>query len=400
MNHARIQRARLAVSVIFLLNGINFSTWVSRMPSITDRVDTSTGETGTALMAIAAGAVLSFPVAGRQIDLRSSRLVTVIGASIVFTAVPLIALAPNYPSLVGAFFLFGVGNGTMDIAMNAQAVEVERHAGRSIMNAFHAFFSTGGLIGAGIGALLAKLGVGQIPHAIGIFIMCVIAFAFAQKWMIPDLTLRRSNEPAPAFSLPPRAIWVLGAIACCSAIGEGAMSNWSALYLTDHLRTTDGFAAIGYAVFSAAMLTGRFSGDRLVTLLGPGRLIRISGLIAGVGLLAATIVDRPWSMLVGYAAVGIGLSVIYPLVFSAAGNHPDLSRGRAVSGTATIGYSGFMAGPPLLGWIAQATSMRAIMVIVCLLCVTASALSSETERHRPPPMHKSRAVLDPATSKR
>lgn len=160
------------------------------------------------------------------------------------------------------------------------------------------------------------------------------------------------------------------------------MNSWSALYLNTHLHTSEQFAALGYATFSLAMLTGRFQGDRFVRLWGPAVLIRRSGTLAAIGLGIATFVDTPWSMMVGFIAVGLGLSVVYPLVFSAAGNHPTLPRGRAVAGTATVGYTGFLAGPPVLGWIAEATTMQSIMIIVTILCAVAAVLAPATEKFR------------------
>lgn len=363
-----------------MLNGLALSAWISRIPAIVQKMDLSTGSVGTVMMGMAIGAFISFPIAGRLIDTIGSARTSLLFGLVFFAALPFLALAPNIWILMAGLMMFGIGNGGMDLGMNAQGVEIESRAGKSIINSLHGFFSLGGFIGAGIGAVMAWQGVVPLQHFSLIAAINIAALLWLQRYLVPDLTSNTSNEPAPFFSLPHRSLWILGAIALCAAVGEGAMSNWSALYLNQHLHTSEDVAALGYATFSLAMLIGRFSGDSLVRRWGPAKLIRRSGSIAAIGLGVATLIDQPWSMLVGFMFVGLGLSVLYPLVFSAAGNHPTLPRGRAVAGTATVGYTGFLAGPPILGWIAQGTSMRSIMLIVTLLCALAAMLAPATER--------------------
>lgn len=382
MRHSRgLVHARLALSLIFMLNGLTLSAWVSRIPAITSALDLDTGGAGSIMMGLAIGAVLSFPIAGKLIDTIGSARTTTMFGLLFISVLPLLAIAPSPWILLMALFAFGIGNGGMDMGINAQGVEVESQTGTSMMNSFHGFFSLGGFVGAGIGALMARQGVEPVTHFLIVGVTNLIALVFLRPFLVDEIRIHQKDaDPSPLFALPHRTLWVLGAIAFCTAVGEGAMGSWSALYLDNHLMTSASFAAIGYATFSATMLIGRFSGDAAVRRIGSGRLIRLCGTIAAAGLGVMTLIDTPSSMLIGFAAVGLGLSVIYPLVFSAAGNHPTLPRGRAVSGTATVGYTGFLAGPPVLGWIAQATSMRSIMFIVAALCAVAAILAPATER--------------------
>lgn len=342
----------------------------------------STGSVGTVMMGIALGAFISFPISGRLIDTIGSAHTTLAFGLLFFASLPVLGLMPNAWALMLGLVLFGIGNGGLDLAMNAQGIEIEARAGRSIINSLHGFFSLGGFFGAGIGAFMAWQGIAPMGHFTLLALVNVAGLLYLQRFMVPDSTSNKSSEPSPIFSFPHRSLWILGLIALCTAVGEGAMNSWSALYMNSHLHTSEQFAALAYATFSLAMLTGRFQGDRFVRMWGPAKLIRRSASLAAIGLGIATFIDQPFSMLAGFVAVGLGLSVVYPLVFSAAGNHPTLPRGRAVAGTATVGYTGFLAGPPILGWIAEGTSMQSIMVIVTILCAVAAILAPATEKFR------------------
>jgi fucose permease len=222
--------------------------------------------------------------------------------------------------------------------------------------------------------LAAHLGLPVFAHFLIVSLLGIATLARSRAWLIPSEP-KAHAEASPVFVLPARSLLPLGALACCASVGEGAMGDWSGLYLHDYLGTAKGYAALGYAAFSVAMVLGRFFGDRIVERVGAATMVRAGGLIAAVGLGIATAINDPPAMLFGFAAIGLGLSSIYPLVFSAAGNHPTLPSGRAVAGTATIGYTGFLAGPPVLGWIAQFTSLRAIMAAIVVLAALAAALA-------------------------
>jgi fucose permease len=374
--------AWFAIAAVFFVNGVTLASWISRIPTLTERLDLGPGQVGLALMALAAGALVAFPITGRLVDTRSSSFTVLFFGLVMLVSLPFVGLAPHLLGLILALFVLGFGNGGMDVAMNAQGIEVERFVGRSIINSLHGCFSLGAFAGAAIGAGVAQLEAPPLVHFLGVNVFGLAALWWIRRWLVPDIKDPRKSDAAAAFALPPRSLWLLGALALCTSIGEGAMADWSGLYLREVLETSSGVAALGFAAFSVAMLAGRFSGDALVRRFGAPRLVRAGGVLAALGLGVALLLNQPSIMLLGFAAVGLGLSIVYPLVFSAAGNHPTVSAGRAVASVATVGYSGFLAGPPILGWLAELTSLRAMMALVVLLAALTAALANATRSAR------------------
>ena len=376
------RKAWFAIAAVFFVNGVTLASWISRIPTLTERLDLSPGQVGFALMALAAGALVAFPIAGRLIDTRSSAFTLLCFGLVMILSLPFVGVAPQLLMLFVTLFVLGFGNGGMDVSMNAQGVQVERFVGRSIISSLHGCFSLGAFAGAAIGAGVAQLGAPPLVHFLGASLFGLAALLWIRRWLIPDAKDPRKSDAAAAFALPPRSLWLLGALALCTSVSEGAMADWSGLYLRDVLETSSGVAALGFAAFSMAMLVGRFTGDALVRRFGAPRLVRAGGVLAALGLGIALLINQPISMLLGFAAVGLGLSTVYPLVFSAAGNHPTVSAGHAVASVATVGYSGFLAGPPILGWLAELTSLQAMMWLIVLLAALTAVLASATRSAR------------------
>jgi predicted MFS family arabinose efflux permease len=374
--------AWLAIAAVFFVNGVTLASWISRIPTLTERLELSPGQVGLALMALAAGALVAFPVAGRLVDSRSSAFSVVCFGLVMILSLPILGIVPHLLVLMMALLLFGFGNGGMDVCMNAQGIQVERFAGRSIISSLHGCFSLGAFAGAAIGAGVAQLGAPPLVHFLGVSVCGLAALSSIRRWLIPDTRDPRQSDAAATFALPPRSLWLLGALALCASVGEGAIADWSGLYLREVLGASSGTAALGFAAFSVAMLVGRFSGDALVRRFGAPRLVRAGGLLAALGLGVALLLNQPGIMLLGFAAVGLGLSIVYPLVFSAAGNHPTVSAGRAVASVATVGYGGFLAGPPILGWLAELTSLRTMMGLIVLLAALSAGLANATRSAR------------------
>ncbi|MDQ2683873.1 MAG: MFS transporter [Chloroflexota bacterium] len=378
---AAARRAWRAIAAVFLANGLLFSSWVSRIPAIADNLDLGTGMVGLALMSLAIGALIAFPATGRMVQRTSSAQTVTRAAFVMIPALPLVGLAPHLLVLLPVLVVFGAANGAMDVSMNSQGVEVERFVRRTVMNSLHGFFSIGAFVGAAIGALAAWLGLDPAVHFPIMSLIALGIVLWARPQLIPDAPRPASErEPGKLITLPSRSILTLGTLAICTSVSEGAMADWSGLYLHDYLDTSGGVAALGFAVFSVAMLIGRFRGDRAVNRYGPAAVVRAGGTIAAVGLGLAVAINEPWSMLIGFAVVGLGLSVAYPLVFSAAGNHPTLPPGPAVASVATMGYGGFLAGPPVLGWLAEFTSLRLVLVLIAGLCALVAVFGSATRR--------------------
>ncbi len=370
---------RFAISAIFFVNGFILASWVARIPAVSERLGLNSAQLGIALLGMAVGALLAFPVTGYLIArFGSARVTAAFGLSLMLT-LPLLALAPNLLLLFFSLLLFGASNGGMDVAMNAQGVEVEKSLDKPILNSLHGFFSLGGLAGASLGGGVAALGTDALTHFLIVTVAAILALFWLRQKLLADAP-SETTAAAPVFALPPRALWGLGVVAFCAASGEGAMADWSALYLHDSLGTTTGLAAFGYAAFSLTMLIGRFSGDRLVTRFGPTLIVSSGGAVAAVGLATGLLLGTPAGAIFGFGAVGLGLSVTVPLVFSAAGYHPEIPRGTAVAAVATMGYSGFLVGPPLLGWLAQISSLRLALFVVVLLGVLIVVLAPAARR--------------------
>ncbi|MBB6097977.1 MFS family permease [Deinobacterium chartae] len=385
-----VRAARTAVSTVFLVNGAALATWVSRIPAIKRDLGLSDGVLGLALLSMAAGALFAFSVTGYLIARYGSRRVTVAAGLLFCAALPLLAVAPSLALLVLTLALFGALNGAMDVAMNAHGVEVEARYGRPILSSFHGMFSLGGLIGAGIGALVAGAGITTEVHFAAAAVLLEAALLLVALRLLPTPPAHRPGDSV--FALPSRSLLGFGIIAFCASMTEGSMADWSAVYLRDTLGTGAGYAAAGYAAFSLTMTAVRFGGDALVARLGPVFMVRWGGLVAAVGLGSALLLGHPAATLLGFACVGIGMATLYPLVFSAAGRTPGVTSGTAIAAVATMGYSGFLAGPPFIGLLAEGISLRGALGLVALLCLLIALLSPIVRRAERAPEREAPAL--------
>lgn len=363
-DQSSLGRARLSVLAMFFVMGAIFANWAARIPAFQDRFALSDGELGVLLLSVSAGVLTALSIASSLIARFSSRTVTAAGAAAISLILPLLALMPNPILLWIALFVFGGATSIMDVAMNAQGVEVQRRRGAPLMSSFHAAYSLGGVAGAGVGAGMAALQADPRVH----FAIVGGAFLLIGLWAGRGLVAveHETRSEGPVFQIPARVLWPIGAIAFLAAIGEGAMADWSAVYLENVVLTGADVAALGYAAFSLTMTIGRLTGDWLSTRLAPPRLVRAGGLVAGLGLLAAILMPRTPVVMLGFAAAGIGLANVIPLAFSAAGSVPGVPSSRGIAGVATIGYAGFLAGPPVIGLVAEVLSLRGGLGVVAL----------------------------------
>jgi predicted MFS family arabinose efflux permease len=382
-------RGRVATSLLFLLFGVALGTWTARIPAVKDRLHLSDGQLSLALLAFAAGAIIGMALLGRAVDRVGSTAVMVPAAAGECVLLVPPAFMPGLPALAAALLAFGMVHGTLNVAMNASAVEVQRAWKRPIMSSFHAVYSIGGLIGAATGGLFARAGVSAGLTFIWVGAVLVLLAVWAAWWAPPpglapaggtgpaggSAPAGGSGPAAPGRPLPRRsyALLLLGVLALCALVGEGAAADWSAVYLHDTLGSTAGFAASGYAAFSIMMAAGRLAGDRLTVRYGPVKLVRASGVLAGLGLGAALLIATPLAGVLGFGCLGGGLSFIAPQVYSAAGNRDPARAGRALSTVVSIGYAGFVAGPVLIGSVSTAVGLRAALGIPAALALAVAA---------------------------
>jgi hypothetical protein len=355
---------------VFFVDGALFGTWASRIPALSDQVHASPGVLGLCLLAPAAAAVVSMPLVGRVLPGRSSSMFCRVAVAGLMAAIMLPALAQTVPELAASLLLVGVTNSTLDLAMNAQGVSIERGMNQPILSSLHAAFSFGGFAGAGFGALAAGLGVSPLVH-----------FAFAAVLFgIPGLvaTLRLPRDDLDADAEAPKLRWtriparlaLIGVACFFSLLAEGGASDWSAKLVRDDLAGTAALGAIAYAVFSVAMGSGRLLTDRLWARWGAGGLLRRSGALAALGFAAGLAAGTVPAAIAGFVALGLGLAGVIPTLFRAGADHPGVSTGPALAAVSSLGYLGFLAGPPMIGAIAQLTSLR----LACGVLVLAGAV--------------------------
>jgi predicted MFS family arabinose efflux permease len=364
--------------------GTILGAWTSRIPAVRHHLGLSDTLLSLALLAFAAGAIAGMQLAGRLVDRYGSQQVMIpAAASDALLLIPP-AYAPDLAVLVLCLFWFGAVHGTLNVAMNTYAVEVQHDSGKPIMSSFHAVYSIGGFAGAAIGGLLARggLGVGATFVAVSAAAIVVVAqVARLASAAVPefgsDIQPQSRAAYSPGGGAKLRGTFFLGVLAFCCLVGEGAAADWSAVYLRDDLGATAGFAALAYAAFSLAMTAGRLVGDRLTTVLGPVRLVQSCGLVACLGLGIGLLVDEPIAGVIGFGCLGAGLSCIAPQVFSAAGLRNPHRAGMAIARVASLGFLGFVVGPVLIGLISGLVGLPwALAVPVVLVLFVAAAATA------------------------
>ena len=351
LNKKSMNKQRLAVNIMFFTNGFMFANWIARLPEIQAVYGMTKTQLGTVLLVSALGALCSMPFAGWFAVRFGSYKITSFAAVLFCIFLPLVPIL-QYPSvLASVLLLFGLIGGAMDVSMNEQAVLVEKTYEKPIMSSFHAVFSIGTALGAGSGALFAKFEIILFYHFIAVGIFCLALILFAIPNLIKVLPKKQTEEKGKAFVLPTKAILPLGVIALCGMTGEGSLSDWSAIYLTDVLKKTPDIAALGFFIFAGAMTIGRIFGDKIVERFNQRNTLIFSSLFAFSGLLLALSFPILPMALFGFFIVGIGLSNVVPIVYSSAGNTEGINPSTGIAMATTIGYTGFFFGPPVIGFL-------------------------------------------------
>jgi predicted MFS family arabinose efflux permease len=374
-----IKRGRVATSLAFFLFGTALGAWTARIPAVKERLGLSDGRLSIALLAFAAGCIVGMAAIGRLTDRFGSARVLVPAALLEGVLLVIPGYMPGLASLCAALVLFGAAHGTLNIAMNANAIEVQRAYGRPIMSSFHAVYSIGGFCGAIAGGAFARAGAGAGTTFLFVGAAVVLLAVWASLWVFSQSTVdARDGGPDDGSWSRSYVLLFLGFLVLCTLVGEGAAADWSAVYLRDHLATDPGFAAYGYAAFSIAMTAGRFAGDPLVRAIGSVRLVQASAFLAAVGLGVALLVDRPVAGVIGFGLLGAGLSCVAPQIFSAAGDRDPQRAGRALSTVVSIGYLGFLLGPIAIGAAATVVGLRAALAIPVVLSLFVAATARAT----------------------
>jgi MFS family permease len=360
---------------LFLIHGLVVSTWVSRIPAIQAKLHLQNGILGVALLGAAIGALTAIPIAGTLVAKHGSRMISIVATVLFCVTLIFPAIAFNFITLMGGLIAYGMAAGTMDVAMNAQGVMIEHHLGSPTMSRFHAMFSIGGMAGAALGGVVADGNIAVSTHLCAAAVILVLL----SLPMFPGLMEADEAKSDLPHRLPlnrlPRILLLLSAIGFCMLLSEGAIADWTAVYLRSVLRADPGTAAYGYAVFSAAMAVFRLLGDAITTRLGRAATVRAGALTGALGLVVVIAAQQPAWSFPGFALTGAGFSVIVPLVFGSGGRVPGVHPGAGIATVTGLGYLGFLAGPPTIGFLAQAVGLRFALILVVAMCIVAAALA-------------------------
>ncbi|WP_455362042.1 MFS transporter [Streptomyces sp. SYSU K21746] len=351
----QLKRARIAVAAVFCVHGAVTGSFATRIPWIQDHASLSAGQLGLALAFPAIGASVSMPLAG-AISHRFGARTALRGLLALWTlSLVLPGLAPNLLTLCGALFVYGATAGMSDVAMNALGVEVENRLDRSIMSGLHGMWSVGALLGSAAGTVAAHAGGdARLHHAVAAAVLTVVGLIACQG--VLDLRSAPDDIPPPRFALPPRSALLIGAVGFCAVFAEGASLDWSAVYLKDVLDTSPGLAAASTTAFALTMAVARIAGDRVVDRFGPVRTVRVSGVFATLGGVLVVVAPNPPVALAGFALIGLGVAVVVPLAFAAAGRSGP-APAQAIAGVATITYTSGLIAPSAIGAVADVTSL-------------------------------------------
>ena len=351
------QSPYLAVAAMFFLNGGLFGAWASRVPSVKAAFDLSPDGLGLLLLLLAAGAIVSFPLAGELTNRRGAATPTRALAVLHAIALVAIGLSPNVATLAAALFAFGMAHGAMDVTMNAWGAEVEQERDKPILPVLHAMWSFGAAFGAMAGSLALWVDFSVSVHFL-LFAAAITSgcyFLAVLDWESKIVGKSPSKVP---FVFPKGALILVGVVAFSAAVSEGAMADWSAVYLVETVSATEEFAALGYAVFSFFMVLTRLLGGFIIEKMGAVLTARLSGLAAFTGIVMAMMANNPYGVVLGFACMGIGLALIMPMAFSRAARQADQPSGTAIASVATLGYGGMLLGPPVIGFLAERWSFQ------------------------------------------
>jgi len=368
-----------AVDAVFFANGVGWASWASRLPAITEKLSLSEGALGLSLLGATAGLFVASAVTAFLVLHFGSRSITRVAGLAMCAVLPAIGMAPAPIVFAAALVAYGLSNGAFDLASNAQGVIVERDAGRPLMSGFHAFFSAGAIAGAGSAALVAAANVPVEIHLAAVGLLLAVVILAAGRVLLGHE--KGDEEAGPVVAWPGRALLGIAALSFCVLLAEGAVFDWSAVYLNDVAGAPEAVAALGLAIFQAAMMTGRLAGDRAAARFGADVLVRGGAAAGGIGFAIALVAPSVPTAFLGYVLLGLGIAASFPLAMSAASRIRSVATPVALGATTAAGYTGFVVGPPLIGLIGEATSLRMGLGVV-LACLAAAVLLASSLRVR------------------
>ena len=379
MDRSSSLRQEMATRAMFLVAGMSLAAWAPLVPFALQRLGIEDGSLGLLLLCLGLGSIVAMPTTGTLASRFGCRAVMTGATAVIALTLPCLALAGTVPGLAATLALFGAGVGTVDVAVSIQAIAVQKTSGRPLMSGFHGFFSLGGIVGAGGVTLLLNSGLSPLQATLTVVAAALTLLLLAYRGLLsygdPDAAA------APFFVLPRGIVLLIGALCFIAFLGEGSVLDWSALFLIGTKNVDVGHAGFGYAVFAAAMTTGRFLGDRLVARVGNRRVLIGGGAVTAFGFLLAVSAPSTILAFAGFLMVGLGASNIVPVLFTATGQQTRMPASLAVSAVTTIGYSGVLTGPALIGLVAQRTSLGIALLILAGGFLSIAVIGPKTLRH-------------------
>ncbi len=367
------RRHRIAVGVFFFIAGFTFASWASRIPDIQGKLGLSEAALGTVLLALPIGLMVSLLMAGGLITRIGSKPVLLLAACLYAVVLCCLGLANHTWQLVLGLFFFGIVANLFNIAVNTQGVAVEKLYGRSILASFHGIWSLAGFSGAAVGMLMVQLQLLPWQH----FAISAVAGLLMMLLAQPQLLRQRGQQEGkqPAFAWPDKKIMQLGLIAFGCLVCEGTMFDWSGVYFKKVVQAPAALHTLGYSLFMGCMAAGRFVADKVVMRTGTRRMLQGSGIAMATGLMLAVLWPGIVPASIGFVMVGFGVSSVVPMVYSQAGQSKTMHPGQALAAVSTVGFLGFMAGPPLIGFVAEASSLRWSFALVALIGLSTTVLA-------------------------
>ncbi|WP_131770442.1 MFS transporter [Candidatus Protofrankia californiensis] len=371
---------RVAISALFFTFGAGFGDWVVRIPDVQHRLELSQGTLGTALLAASVGALIGVPLVSYLSVYFDAAALTTATAVVSTVSLALPALAINLGLFVAALFLLGIGNGALGVMMNSQGALLERRVNRPIMASFHGVFSIGGLLGSVAAGWAAGTGISASAHLAGVAAVLTLVVLSAARYLIHDKPERTSR----VYALADRRTALFGLLAFCGLLCEGAVSDWSAVLMHDVRHVSPGLAGMGYTAFALSMAVLRLCGDFVANRFGPRTTVRLAGATAVTGSTVIVFTSAVWASILGFAILGAGLAVVGPTVISVISRR-EPQPAVALSVTTTAGYVGFLAGPPAIGYLAQATTLPTALLILVACCLAITVLGQALPHRHPAP---------------
>lgn len=372
-------RSRVAISSLFFLHGLCFSSWGARIPAIQEMHSLSEATLGSVLLALPTGQILSMPLASGLVARFGSRTILIFAIILYSSLLMTLGLASSVVQLMCALMVFGLASNLVNVSLNTQAVDMEAIYKKPIMASLHGLWSAAGFVAAAIGALMIGENIEPYKHFVLIFSVVLIGILLSGKSLLKDVPKAR-GVAKQSFKLPDRSILGLGVLAFLSMICEGAMFDWSGIYFKKVILAEGAWIGAGYVAFMTTMAGTRFFADGFKQRFGFKNVLRFSGILIFLGLMISVLFPYLASAILGFFLVGSGVSAVVPLVFSEAGKSSTISPSAAIAAVSTIGFFGFLIGPPMIGWIAGASTLRISFTLIALMGLSITILANKVTK--------------------